>query len=320
VDKGGADVYDAAVGQRGGANGGSLQGAGLLVDEGSGDDTFTARLAVGGGNGGAVGGAAILVDDGGFNAFSAPAAPSPLRASHGAGIGLGPVPGNPLPATGGLGMLLAGPGPDTFTSDGVTQGAGDRQGVGVLVDLGGANQFLADGPGLAQGAGAGGGLGLLLDGGSGSLLQLTNGPVGQGAGLAGVGLVLRTARGEGATYLVDEASEGLAARDGGVGMRLERSRPVSPTPTLACQGEEVASIDQELVQGAVVALRVCHPGTEACLPEPLDGRCAPAAGPGGGLVLLEMPSLADPAGAQAEEVRARLELGPCSLAGGGCPG
>jgi len=264
VDRAGRDRYDADVGTLGGANGGADLGMGVLLDE-AGDDTYTGHIGEeGGANGGALQGIGMLIDRGGANAFTARAS-SRAGGTNGAAGGLGSLqPGSEFPVglPGGVGLLMAGEGNDTYDSDGLTQGAADLYGLGLLLDDGGNDTFLAGPGGLAQGAGRSLGVGLLVDRGVNATLQLRGNATGQGAALQGVGLVLRPDPTGLTTYLADAEARPGELAGAGVGMRIDLgSVDALRPPAVAC----VAT--PELLGGPAVLEGLAGVEVHVCLPD-----------------------------------------------------
>lgn len=293
VDAAGNDTYDARA-ARGALNGAALLGQGLLVDR-DGDDGYAGALGGDGGvNGGALFGLGVLVDGAGTNRFAGTALGA-AGVNGGAGglallaidlaslvpAGQLVVPGLGLP--GGVGVLLAGPGDDTYASNGTTQGAGSSYGVGVLMDPGGSNRYAAGPGGLAQGAGQGVGLGVLLDRGSGSRFDLLAGATGQGAGLQGVGLLLQP---EGrlpedvlpTVYAAAPGASRASGRGAGVGLLLDAGDILFEglRPLLTCpQGEEVPQPVPELLAVCLPDRSTRQPVVHPLTGEPLDNLTKP---------------------------------------------
>ena len=140
-------------------------GLGLL--SGGGGDT----LYQGGEKGqgfGAWGGAGVLVDSDGADTYQlgglTPDFRDPQRAtvSMGQGFGYGIRPeGEQEGVSGGIGLLLDAGGDDTYLADYFAQGAAYYFGLGILRDLGGNDRYLAGR--YAQGAGIHDSVGVLLD-------------------------------------------------------------------------------------------------------------------------------------------------------------
>lgn len=309
VDGAGADRYEATIGERGAANGagalglgaladagghdtydaeatsGALQGAGhigagLLLDT-AGDDDYASRLDErGAAHGAASFGVGLLADAAGNNTHSAggPATGATLGSGHGL----------PLPEDGpagdveatlelqvgtpaSLGLLLGGTGDDVYVADGVTQGAGQLYGTGLLVDVGGRDTYEATDAGPAQGAGAFGGVGLLVDAGTETTFRLGPDSFGQGAGIQGAGLLLRTPsnRGPQARTVYDTAQETEPLTSGGgVGLLVDA------TNTEGLQAPEACRTDPLFTSSAAGASTfVCEPRSSAQVPilDPVSG-------------------------------------------------
>lgn len=145
-DGGGDDVYEATSFSQGFA----LGGAALLLSQG-GDDRFTALTHAQGSAGPE--GAAVLMDTAGNDRYvlgnealvlpSAQLADRNVSMGQGAGRGERVRPGDPLSATGGVGMLLDLEGDDRYTAQVFAQGVGYYEGVGLLIDGGGQDRFEA---------------------------------------------------------------------------------------------------------------------------------------------------------------------------------
>ena len=159
IDMGGDDTY---IGNRAGSLGGALAGVGLLVDR-DGDDTYAGDVLT---QGAAFCGVGILWDAGGHDTYLA------QHSSQGAGFF-------------GAGLLIDLDGDDLLSLGQFGQGLGGAHGIGLLLDGGGSDRYVADlkvasgygTPGVyngwAQGVGVGfrgyapGGLGLLIAAGDG---------------------------------------------------------------------------------------------------------------------------------------------------------
>lgn len=164
VNEEGGTIYETESFSLGAAE----MGLAALVD-GSGDDTYRAIHASQGY--GAMGGAGLLADLAGNDVYIAaatpvviPSAQLPERncsASQGYGTGrYGPnLDGHSLP--GGIGLLLDGGGADHYVAGVFAQGVGYGFGTGILADLGGDDLYQAEW--YAMGAGAHQGAGILID-------------------------------------------------------------------------------------------------------------------------------------------------------------
>ena len=159
IDLAGDDRY---IGNRAGSLGGALAGVGLLVDR-HGDDTYAGDVLT---QGAAFCGVGVLWDAGGHDTYLA------QHSSQGAGFF-------------GAGLLIDHQGDDLLSLGQLGQGLGGAHGVGLLLDGGGRDRYLADlkvssgydTPGVyngwSQGIGVGfrgyapGGLGVLISAGDG---------------------------------------------------------------------------------------------------------------------------------------------------------
>lgn len=275
LDRAGSDRYAGVVGQ-GGLNGGAFLGLGLLLD-GGGDDAYAGSVVGDGGmNGGAVAGLGLLADQGaGVNAFSG--AVGGRGGVNGAAEGvtllslpLGPVLPRGVSLPGGIGVLLAGPGDDRYAGAGTTQGAAGAYGLGLLLDAGGHNTYVAGPGGLAQGAGRVTGVGVLVDRGASSHFNLLDRALGQGAGLQGVGLLVRTERAAENLYEAAPTAGRSLARGAGAGLVLDAGalRLLGPPPNFTCVREPL-----DLGPLGVPGFNVCGPDRGSAEPilDPLTG-------------------------------------------------
>ncbi len=284
LEMGGDDHYNGTIAGAGGINGATRSGTSVLID-GQGNDTYDGTVGfLGGVNAAATIGFALLEDRGGTNVFrgSAPqghvqggASSEPLLPSTPATARRAPdsmlsgprargTPDDPsdlapetIPAGAqpSVAILLSGPGNDTFVGGGVTQGAGDFYGIGILVDAGGVNNYSLT-SGIGQGAGRAFGLGLLLDGGSKTGFSLGPNTQGQGAGLQGVGLLARSAIGGMTNYHADPTSQPSANTGGGASLLLDQTTGTADgtEPDLTCAADLLYDVTQ-----ASERLIVCGP-------------------------------------------------------------
>ncbi len=276
IDAAGDDAYGGRVLRFGGVNGASQAGSGLLLDQG-GDDAYWGDVGIAGGvNGATTQGVAILVDSGGTNRFTA--LTGLQGASNGAAAGVLVeellVLASGVGYAGGLGILITGPGDDHHRGSGVTQGAGDIYGVGILVDTGGSNTYRAQDARAAQGAGAHFGTGILADLGSNAQFWLDGD--GQGAGVQGIGILWRPqlpGQPDPATSLVAASGSRPGITIGaGLGLRIldGPTEVAGVRPDLECAGEEFRGSPLTLSD---VTLRLCQPHDSSRVPivDPLTG-------------------------------------------------
>lgn len=260
IDLSGNDVYDSRSASAGAFQGSGGIGSGTLIDL-AGDDTYYGSAKGGAAiNGGAQVGRGLLLDPAGDNRFEGHATIHPVLgvafpAVNGAGHGVrlvavgvtdlmpGLAAGVPIV---GLGVLLAGPGDDAYFTEGSGQGAGTRYTAGLLVDVGGANTYVANGTGIAQGAGAAGGVGILHDAGRQTDLMLLENVVGQGTGLQGVGILRRTDPVGVTTYAAEGGAIPSKVSGAGMGLRIDTGvfTLLGTLPDIECQpGREVHAHD-----------------------------------------------------------------------------
>lgn len=162
VDLGGADTYgfpEPAPGdRRSGANGGGLMGVGMLIDDGTADDTYAAYAD--GVNGGAFLGVGLLMDTGGADTYDV----------EGWGANGGGYPG-------GIGQLVDLSGDDTYTGTYEAVNGGGLIGSGLLYDAAGDDVYTAEDTGTNGGAWLG--QGLLLDEGGNDRYEDEDGGTGE---------------------------------------------------------------------------------------------------------------------------------------------
>lgn len=269
-DVDGDDLYTLEAEGTAVANGGTFFGVASLRDE-DGDDEY--RATIGGfaaAHGGGYVGAGLLWDDGGHNTFVATAR-WPLGVAGGAD---GFPFWGPVKYPGGLGVLFAGAGDDTFVGNGTTQGSGRNYGVGVLVDAGGHNTFVAGPGGYGQGAGVAVGVGILVDHGVASNYTLVGGAAGQGMGDQGVGLLLRTNELSTSSYTRDETQDTASLAGAGASLRLDLGVATEAQPrVLACGATGPIGSEARELGLAYLELTVCPPdrSTERDLNDPRTG-------------------------------------------------
>lgn len=182
-DAAGADDYTVAMADGPGsyhgnsnAQGAAVVGVGGLLDEGGDADTYTIDVGHGtagsrpmrGQGYGGVGGTGVLYDHGGADSFrmvvAASSGPAPANSTVESSIATCPNGGGPagfcvggqgMAGTGGQGLLLTGPGPNSYEMLGDNVGAADFHwihgqgvalglGIGVLDDAGGDDRYLLD--------------------------------------------------------------------------------------------------------------------------------------------------------------------------------
>lgn len=163
IDLAGDDTYR---GTKPGIQGSAILGVSMLIDQ-AGNDTYTAADVA---QGSALGGVGILIDNADNDTY----------------VGDRRAQGQ---ATGGFGLLLDRAGDDKYRAALLAQGVGGPLGVGVLIDLAGADHYFAGGKypggyddtpgfgGWSQGVGVGprgvanGGIGMILDGGGDDIYE-----------------------------------------------------------------------------------------------------------------------------------------------------
>ncbi len=297
LDLAGNDTYWGEVGIAGGINGATTEGVGVLVD-GGGTNEFISMPGPQGASSGAAAGILvepILLIGSGIDEIDGLDEPVDLLLAAGAfaagRLGLvpviGPTVGNPTDVwttvsllgsgvgyTGGLGVLIAGPGDDHHRGRGVTQGAGDVYGMGILVDTGGNNTYRADAARAAQGAGSHFGTGFLADLGRDAQFWLDGD--GQGAGVQGLGVLWRPNLG-GQTAPETTLTGAPGSRPGltigaGMGLRIldGPTRLLGVEPSLDCPGNELAG-SPLLVPGGSIKLCQVHESSRVPILNPSTG-------------------------------------------------
>ncbi len=301
LDIDGVDHYDGSIEGAGGINGGSRNGVSLLVDL-RGDDTYLGKLGnVGGINGAAAVGVAILDDRAGTNVFggvapqgqvqgsaaSQPLIQEPLENDGDLPVqapraveGVPPTvidPNEPLaPANGAppsLGILLGGPGNDTYVAEHSGQAAGDFYGIGILADAGGHNHYTLK-AGIGQGAGQSFGTGILMDRGVQTTFKLDS-ATGQGAGLQGTGLLWRPESTSRTDYDAAPGSQPSAISGGGLGVLLDGtiSTATGVEPEFSCPGpvwRDITATPGERLILCAPSPATAHPIRDPLTGEPLE--------------------------------------------------
>lgn len=206
---------------------GGTMGFGLLLDAGTGDDTYTAEdtvlddpsaqspqhntsMAQGAGNGrradfsdghSLAGGIGVLLDEGGNNTFNAGVF------AQGVGYWMG------------VGICFAGAGNDTYNGAWYVQGAAAHFAVGLLEDAGGDDKYMAS-INMAQGAGHDWSVGWLIDDAGNDTYEAPNLSLGSG-NAGGMGFFWDKAGNE--TYTT-KASVSLGGAAGGINPNTIRER------------------------------------------------------------------------------------------------
>lgn len=271
VNGDGGNHFDGRVMRDGAINAAAFTGFGAIANHGP-DNTHRGQIEGNGSiNGAAVlAGVGVLWDRQGGSTFTGSVGgEGGVNGAVGGVLALDDVAG-PLAAPGGLGLLVAGPGDNAYTSNGVSQGAGDHFGTGVLIDLGGNNTYEASGDAIAQAAGRHGGTGILIDLGLDATFSLLGGTEGQGAGLQGVGLLARLNDQGTSTYSAPAVGSIFGSDGGGIGLRIEHATAQGALPDLDCPSQEIHTVSL----APYVHHHVCEPdaSTERAVIHPITGQ------------------------------------------------